>query len=414
MFNNSKAAGSQPAAKGSTPQNPWLSVDPHNELSWWNRFTDSLGFTNYAGRKENEYGLGAAQWQSEVDLAMADREYNSPEEQVARMRAAGLNPDLNGGQNVTSGQSEMANNEANQKSIEPIQQLDNVMSVFGKAIQFAASFLQSGVGLTLNTVNTLADLHTKDMSSMDSVIGGLKEELIEDYVGRINQSDRKDAFLKATGKEQQDILHEFMFNEDGEDNEFFGGLAHRTQGAFKTRRARQYAMDRLHEYFRNDKFRQDIESRLGSNASEKMATAKATSSLNALASTGDDLFDAMQSVAEAYYKEWKALNKLSTKRANNDYMVEFDRDTAAEAAGRNASFKTMSLEYKKNSIASSFQTEVMGDLLKKFKAGNKAAGALLFGFQALMSQSGGNVMSSAASSIFAKQPVVNKIFPKTF
>lgn len=413
MFNSSSAAGSKPAAKGNTPQNPFTGIDPHKELSWWNRFTDALGFTNYSGRLENQYDLAAAQWQSEYDLAMADRQYNSPEEQVARMRAAGLNPDLNGGQNISSGESELANNEANQKTIEPIRELDSVMSVFGKAMQFAASFLQGGLGMALDTVQTLAGFHSSDMSSMDSVLSGLKGELVNDYVGRINTSDRKEAFMKASGKEQQDILNEFLFNEDGEDNEY-EGIKYRTSTAFKTRRAQKYAQERLHEYVRNDAFRQAVENRLGANAEEKMANAKAVSSLNALASTGDDLFDAMQIVAESYYKEWKALSRLNKKHYDNQYNVELSLSPQAQAAGINAGFRNTSLEYQKNSISSSFQTEVMGKLLKAYKNGNKAAGALLFGYQTVSSQTGAGLIGTLGSAALRKPPVINKIYPKTF
>lgn len=401
MSNSLNAPGSKPGANKSSPQNPYVGINPYKELSWWNRFTDALGFTNYSGRLENQYDLAAAQWQSEYDLAMQDRAYNSPEQQVERMRAAGLNPDLNGGQNISPGESEMANNEANQKTIEPIHELDSVMSVFGKAMQFAASFLQGGLGLTLNTVQTLADFHTKDMSSMDSVLSGLKDELVNDYVGRINTSDRKEAFMKASGKEQQDILNEFLFNEDGVDNEY-EGIKYRTSTAFKTRRAQKYAQERLHEYVRNDRFRQDIENRLGANSEERMANAKAVSSLNALASTGDDLFDAMQIVAESYYKEWKALSRLSKKRADNDYNVELGRNTAAQAAGINAGFSNTSLEYKKNTISSSFQTEVMGKLLKAYKNGNKAAGALLFGYQTMSSQTRPGLVGALGSSVLRR------------
>ena len=400
-------------SKGSAPQNPYVGIDPHYELSWWNRFTDALGFTNYSGRLENQYNLAAAQWQSEYDLAMQDRSYNSPEEQVKRMRAAGLNPDLNGGQNISPGESELANNEANQKTIEPLRELDSAMSVFGKAMQFAASFMQGGLGIALDTVSTLADFHSKDMSTMDSVLSGLKNELVNDYVGRINTSDRKDDFLKATGFEQQDILNDFLFNEDGEDNEY-EGIKLRTSTAFKTRRAQKYAQDRLHEYVRSDRFRQDIESRLGTNAEERMATAKAVSSVEALSSTGDDLFDAMQIVAESYYKEWKKLSRLNQKHYDNQYNVEVNLSPQAQAAGINAGFWNTSLEYQKNTIGSSFQTEVMGKLLKAYKNGNKAAGALLFGYETMSSQQGVGLLGTLGSAALRKAPVINKIYPRIY
>lgn len=412
MLNVSNAPGTKPGANKS-PQNPYVGIDPHNELSWWNRFTDALGFTNYSGRLENQYDLAAAQWQSEYDLAMADRQYNSPQEQVERMKAAGLNPDLNGGQNISPGESELANNEANQKTIEPIRELDSVMSVFGKAMQFAASFLQGGLGLTLDTFKTLAGFHSSDMSSMDSVLGSIKDELVNDYVGRINTSDRKEAFMKATGKEQQDILNEFLFNEDGEDNEY-EGIKYRTSTAFKTRRAQKYAQDRLHEYVRNDAFRQAVENKLGSNAEERMANAKAVSSLNALASTGDDLFDAMQIVAESYYKEWKALSRLNKKHYDNQYNVELNLSPQAQAAGMNAGYWNTSLEYQKNTISSSFQTEVMGKLLKAYKNGNKAAGALLFGYETMSSQQGVGLIGTLGSAALRKAPTINKIYPRIY
>ena len=76
--------------------NPYAGKSTAGLLSKWNEFTDSLGFTNHAAQLAFNQNQAAAEWESQHNLALEDREYNDYASQVERMRAAGLNPDLPG------------------------------------------------------------------------------------------------------------------------------------------------------------------------------------------------------------------------------------------------------------------------------------------------------------------------------
>ena len=76
--------------------NPYVGQDPYASLSWWNKFTDFLGFTNHAGSAYSQWFNAARQWESERALQLEEREYYSEREVAARQRLAGLNPDLTG------------------------------------------------------------------------------------------------------------------------------------------------------------------------------------------------------------------------------------------------------------------------------------------------------------------------------
>lgn len=89
--------------------NPYAGYDPSEDLSGWNRFTDSLGFTNHYGQLMNEAYLNASQWESSYALSQEDREYNDYRSEVDRMRAAGINSDF---QNVSGGTSSLGANTA--------------------------------------------------------------------------------------------------------------------------------------------------------------------------------------------------------------------------------------------------------------------------------------------------------------
>ena len=122
------------SSSGTSPMNPYNNIDPNKSLSGWNRFTDWLGFTNHSGQLNQQFDLLSNQWESEYALALQDRDYNSPQAQMERMRDAGLNPDLNGGQNLTPGESGLANNEANNQVPERNDQsTENKLNCFSKS-----------------------------------------------------------------------------------------------------------------------------------------------------------------------------------------------------------------------------------------------------------------------------------------
>ena len=62
--------------------------------SGWQKFLSSLGFRTQADAWKENMSVQAAEYDAALAQKQFDTEYNSPSEQAARMRAAGLNPDL--------------------------------------------------------------------------------------------------------------------------------------------------------------------------------------------------------------------------------------------------------------------------------------------------------------------------------
>lgn len=80
--------------QGLLDANPYLEAD-YNK-SFWQKVIGALGFrTGYDKRKE-DLALQASEYDSQVALLAQQNAYNDPSAQAARKRAAGLNPDLTG------------------------------------------------------------------------------------------------------------------------------------------------------------------------------------------------------------------------------------------------------------------------------------------------------------------------------
>lgn len=69
----------------------------------WQNFLTSLGFRTEADAWQENMAVQAAEYDAAIAQKMYDQNYNDPTNQVARMRAAGLNPDLDGGSSISSG-----------------------------------------------------------------------------------------------------------------------------------------------------------------------------------------------------------------------------------------------------------------------------------------------------------------------
>lgn len=81
--------------------NPYVGVE--YKKSGWQNFLSSLGIRTQADAWQENMQVQANEWESAMQMKLRDEEYNSPTNQVARMKAAGINPDLNGGQGIDSG-----------------------------------------------------------------------------------------------------------------------------------------------------------------------------------------------------------------------------------------------------------------------------------------------------------------------
>lgn len=95
----------------------------------WKGFTGtSAAETNFYNQREQS----AAEYMSQILDAHRQQEYNDPAAQMARQKAAGLNPELNGGQNISSGETPGATPDDTPPVVEAVDDLaagSQVMSI---------------------------------------------------------------------------------------------------------------------------------------------------------------------------------------------------------------------------------------------------------------------------------------------
>lgn len=126
-------------------------------LSGWQNFLRTLGFrTGYDAWREN-MGVQSKEYDAALAQKAYDEEYNLPVNQVARMRAAGINPDLDGGKGIDSGVSSPMGEDPStpMQSTGDEQQImsfaNGVMSVFTTGLGIVQSFQ----GITRNRIQNL-------------------------------------------------------------------------------------------------------------------------------------------------------------------------------------------------------------------------------------------------------------------
>lgn len=66
-------------------------------------FLSLLGIRTQADAWQENMQVQANEWESAMQMKLRDEQYELPINQVSRMKAAGINPDLNGGQGIDSG-----------------------------------------------------------------------------------------------------------------------------------------------------------------------------------------------------------------------------------------------------------------------------------------------------------------------
>lgn len=86
----------------SSVQNPYEGLN--YQVSPWQSLMSSFGIRTQADAWQENMAMNAAEWNSAMQMKLRDEKYNSPINQVERMRAAGLNPDIDGGSSISSGE----------------------------------------------------------------------------------------------------------------------------------------------------------------------------------------------------------------------------------------------------------------------------------------------------------------------
>ena len=142
-----------------------MNANPYRNITYnkspWQNFLSQLGFRTQADAWQENMDVQAREYDAAILQKQYDEEYNDPQSQVARERAAGLNPDINGGQNIDPGSAAPLGEDPST----PMQTSgeENVLSDFANGVMniFSSSLgiLQSFQGLNRNHLeNTLLSL----------------------------------------------------------------------------------------------------------------------------------------------------------------------------------------------------------------------------------------------------------------
>ena len=119
--------------------NPYANLEYRE--SGWQKFLKSLGFRTGADTFREQQLINFNEWNADVFALMQQNEFNSPEQQAARMRAAGLNPDLQGLGDVAQGAD--MRNDANGMPVQDSTDFGEFGSMVAGVAQFAFQSLTS-------------------------------------------------------------------------------------------------------------------------------------------------------------------------------------------------------------------------------------------------------------------------------
>uniref|UniRef100_A0AAU8B8B8 DNA pilot protein n=1 Tax=Dulem virus 229 TaxID=3145706 RepID=A0AAU8B8B8_9VIRU len=368
-------------ASGSySENNPYRNQDYMAGYSRWNWFTDTLGLTNYAGQRAQENQLAADQWESEYRLSLEDRDYNNEANTAARMRAAGMNPDLLG---VNAGQSQTANNEAGAQVAPTAGQgsFAQSMQTIGQALSMAMS-VYSGV---VNIQNSVFDA---DLTKFQGLEKGNQNDLVSLLVGRIPEDSLGDV-LSHPSK-----LRSYVNELTSPDDNGFASTLHdwlNRSLPYRDRRIKDMANRRLLSYVGSSQFQSDVLSSIGSRSRSKVDAARVYAQENALRdlSGEDDVSSVLKDIAREMFASEKTA--LRASRSSDLKTIEYNNsyDATLEAQASNANNRASKQKFEIQSAMTQPLTRVMNVLARKSENGNVFASTALISFMILNNLSGG-------------------------
>lgn len=130
--------------------NPYANYDYKH--SWWQKLIEGIGLRSKWDAYRENMAMNSAEYQSQLAEKAHNEEYDSPEAQNARLRAAGINPDLAG--ETSSGESSSMQPDPNAPiASEP----DNPMATIGTFTNMVMSAFTGSIGLANNIVGLLGN-----------------------------------------------------------------------------------------------------------------------------------------------------------------------------------------------------------------------------------------------------------------
>lgn len=170
-------------------QNPYLNYNYDDSI--WDDFGDLIGFHTFQDSLALDMQIKAREFMSNISKEKFDNEYNSPEAQAARMRAAGMNPDLQGTGNV-AGASQF-DQPMPGVSYDPTEDTKTFGASLGSAFQAAMSLTQFGSSLPMvfqNLRSAEVDRTDKIFNIATKVASGLSPDVIQEVLSKDISKER--------------------------------------------------------------------------------------------------------------------------------------------------------------------------------------------------------------------------------
>lgn len=156
--------------------NPYRGVEYHTTP--WQNVLSALGFRTQADAWRENMAVQAAEYDASIAQKAYDESYNTPTMQVERMRAAGLNPDLDGGSSINPGEAASLG----QDPSTPMQST-GAEGTFGEAVgtlSQVANMVLGGFSQGIGLVQTLQGVHANRLQNF--LLGIQGEDAFQQFV----------------------------------------------------------------------------------------------------------------------------------------------------------------------------------------------------------------------------------------
>lgn len=231
-----KKRGENPYAEGTRYYDMW-NANPYawdkftRKRSVWDDLAEAWGIRSGYQAAEDEWAKAQSEYDAQIAQLKGEDEYNTPQAEAARMRAAGQNPDLLGTQGVAEAgefAQEQSSPNVNAES-EEVNKVLGFISEIPKAITFAMSITQEGA----KTMGMLYDLNTKKVETNEKMMN-LANKFINDFTfDQIDEGKGEKFNLESIAKTIKEeaynwaVLNGFSKNEA---NRFSNNVRSQVQG----------------------------------------------------------------------------------------------------------------------------------------------------------------------------------------
>lgn len=299
--------------------NPYKGIDPLSGMSGWNIFTDWLGITNNRQNLLNEYEFNSNSWESQYALAMQDREYNDYDSMSARMRRAGINPDL---QQFSGSASDVSGATGSSP-----RQTDAQNQMVSSSRNFAAGLVQV-MQFVLGAATGVSSIRNANLMGDMSALAAIIPQGVESAAGYVaSQLSTDKSALKQFIEGDSSVARGMIYDIPLPDN--------------LSRSGKRYASRRLSEIFSSNEFRQLVLARVKAENEAATSAAESVGKFEVL-NQGEGITRVLGVLARAGYEAMlgERRSSASYSRYGQSYYDSLNPSGAAEVQNAANSYTT--------------------------------------------------------------------------